>query len=82
MPCCGLPKSAYASRYWSLARLVRSTIFCWIFFYWSVQLWLKMRFYVVTLTTGIWYYRTSSLASQEGDVDMSGSALGERAITE
>jgi len=39
-----------------------------VFLYWSVQLWLFMRFYVVSLTTGVWYYTNESLASQEGGV--------------
>jgi len=37
-----------------------------VFLYWSVQLWLFMRFYVVSLTTGVWYYKNESLAAQEG----------------
>lgn len=39
-----------------------------VFLYWSVQLWLSMRFYVVSLTTGVWYYQNESLAAQEGSV--------------
>ena len=40
-----------------------------VFFYWSIQLWLCMRFYVASLTTGVWYYNNESLAAQEGSVD-------------
>jgi hypothetical protein len=25
-----------------------------LFFYWSIQLWLCMRYYVISMTTGIW----------------------------
>jgi len=39
-----------------------------IFLYWSTQLWLFVRFYIVSLTTGIWYYENESLAAQEGAV--------------
>jgi len=39
-----------------------------VFFYWTVQFWLCVRFFVVSLVTGVWYYRTESLASQEGAV--------------
>jgi hypothetical protein len=38
---------------------------CVVFFYWSVQLWLSMRYYVCSLTTGVWYYKNASLAAQE-----------------
>lgn len=37
-----------------------------VFLYWSVNLWLFVRFYVVSLTTGVWYYSNESLAAQEG----------------
>ena len=39
-----------------------------VFLYWTVQFWLCVRFFVVSLVTGVWYYRTESLASQEGAV--------------
>lgn len=38
-----------------------------VFLYWSIQLWMCMRFYVVSLTTGVWYYQNESLAAQEGE---------------
>jgi hypothetical protein len=43
------------------------------FFYWSVQLWLCMRYYVVSLVTGVWYYQNTSLAAQEGTIDQKAS---------
>jgi len=39
-----------------------------IFLYWSVQFWLCLRFYITSLTTGIWYFENESLASQEGSL--------------
>jgi len=39
------------------------------FLYWSVQLCMSLRYYIISLTTGIWYYQTESLAAQEGMVD-------------
>lgn len=37
-----------------------------LFLGWSVILWMNVRYYVVSLTTGCWYYSNQSLAAQEG----------------
>lgn len=39
-----------------------------VFLYWTVQLWLCVHYYVVSLVTGVWYFRNQSLAAQEGAV--------------
>jgi len=39
-----------------------------LFTYWTFQFWLCARFFVVSLTTGIWYYENESLAAQEGSL--------------
>ena len=36
-----------------------------VFAYWSLELWKCVRFFVVSLTTGVWYYQNESLAAQE-----------------
>jgi len=38
------------------------------FLYWSIQLWMAARYYVISLTTGVWYFENESLAAQEGAV--------------
>ena len=39
---------------------------CTIFFWWTINIWLQMKRYIVSLVTGIWYYEHESLAAQEG----------------
>ena len=41
---------------------------CTIFFWWTINIWLAMKRYIVSLVTGIWYYEHESLAAQEGDL--------------
>ena len=37
-----------------------------IYLYWSVNFFLCMRYYVISFTTGVWYFKSESLAAQEG----------------
>ena len=39
-----------------------------ITYYWSNELWNCVRYFVVAFTTGVWYFRNESLASQSGQV--------------
>jgi len=37
-----------------------------VFLFWTVNFWLTAKFYIVAMTTGIWYFENESLAAQEG----------------
>ena len=39
---------------------------CFVFFFWTITIWLTMKRYIFSLVTGTWYYEHESLAAQEG----------------